>query len=152
MSDQDIDQAQCNAPQLAHLPASAQKLIALIGLMATLRLIDAHGGTAINLYNSQTSLDKMGKIIGREAATKLLKFFGSDPFTVPNCKRAIILFRNAGILAQFDHLTLGEGLSARASVVAISRRQQLHERQVWRILKTTGTETKEVDPRQMSLI
>jgi hypothetical protein len=55
-------------------------------------------------------------------------------------------------LAEFDQLTLREGLSARASVIKITRRQHLHERQVWRILKTTGIEVKEVDPRQMSLI
>lgn len=152
MSDQDIDQSQSDAPQLANLPASAQKLIALIGLMATLRLIDAHGGTAINLYNSETSLERMGAIVGRDAAERLLKFFGHDPFTVPNCKRAIILFRNAGILAEFDQLTLREGFSARASVLKITRSKHLHERQVWRILKTTGIETKEIDPRQMSLI
>lgn len=147
-----IDQSVPDAPQLANLPESAQKLIALIGLMATLRLIDAHGGTIVNLYHSETSLERMGKTVGRDAAATLLKFFGNDPFTVPNCRHSIRLFRNAGILAEFDQLTLREGLSARASVLRITRRLHLHERQVWRILKTTGTETKEIDPRQMSLI
>ncbi|MFZ6747445.1 hypothetical protein [Undibacterium sp. Ren11W] len=147
-----IDQSVPDVPPLANLPESAQKLIALIGLMPTLRLIDAHGGTIVNLYHSETSLERMSKTVGRDAAATLLKFFGNDPFTVPNCHRAIRLFRNAGILAEFDQLTLREGLSARASVLRITRRLHLHERQVWRILKTTGTETKEVDPRQMSLI
>lgn len=139
-------------PALAHLPMTAQKLIALVGLVNALRLIDAHGGTAINLYHSATSLEKMAAIVGREGAEKMLRFFGSDPFTVPNCKRAVILLRNAGILAEFDRLTQREGFSARASVNKITRRLHLHERQVWRILKTTGTETSAVDSRQMSLI
>jgi hypothetical protein len=152
MTGLNIDQSVPDAPLLANLPESAQKLIALTGLMATLRLIDAHGGTIVNLYNSETSLERMSKTVGREAAEKLLRFFGNAPFTVPNCHRAIRLFRNAGILAEFDQMTMREGLSARASVLRITRRIQLHERQVWRILKTTGTETKEVDPRQMSLI
>lgn len=145
---QDID------PALAHLPMTAQKIISLVGLMNALRLIDAHGGTAINLYHSTTSLEKMSAIVGREGAEKMLRFFGSDPFTVPTCKNAIIKLRNRQIIAEFDRLTIVDKLSARAAVARITRQftPPLHERTIWRVLKTTGTETKQVDTRQMSLI
>lgn len=141
-------------PALAHLPMTAQKLIALVGLVNALRLIDAHGGTAINLYHSATSLEKMAAIVGREGAEKMLRFFGSDPFTVPTCRRAMIILRNRQILNEFDQLTMRDKLSARAAVAKITRRftPHIHERTIWRILKTTGTETSAVDPRQMSLI
>lgn len=141
-------------PALAHLPMTAQKLISLVGLMGALRLIDAYGGTVINLYNSASSLEKMAALVGREGAEKMLRFFGSAPFTVPTCKRSIIILRNRDILTEFDRLTISDKLSARAAVTRITRQYTppIHERTIWRILKTTGTETKAVDSRQMSLI
>lgn len=139
---------------MEHLPTTAQKLISLVGVMNALKLIDQYGGTVINLYNSTTSLEKMAAIVGREGAEKMLSFFGTDPFTVPTCRRAMIIVRNRQILAEFDHLTMNEKLSARSAVAKITRRftPHIHERTIWRILKTTGNEVKETDPRQMSLI
>ncbi len=138
---------------LSHLPASAQKLIALIGLPATLCLVDKFGGCIINLYGSDNSLQKMAEVIGQDAAMVLLKFYGNAPFTVPLCHRALKAVRNADIHAEFDRLTLEEGLSARASVVKITRRftPYLHERTIWRILKQS-TAPKPVDPRQLNLL
>lgn len=138
---------------LSHLPLSAQKLIALIGLPATLRLVDAHGGCTINLYYSENSLERMSETVGREAAVKMLKFYGNAPFTIPLCHRALKAVRNSDIIAEFDRLTMKDAMSARQAVAAITRRftPYIHERTIWRILKTTG-EIKEVDPRQMSLI
>lgn len=141
-------------PSLQHLPMTAQKLIMLVGVVNALRLIDAHGGTAINLYHSNTSLEKMAAIVGRDGAEKMLRFFGSDPFTVPTCRRAMIIVRNRQILREFDRLTMQEKFSARGAVAAITRQftPHIHERTIWRILKTTGTEATTVDSRQMSLI
>jgi hypothetical protein len=138
---------------LSHLPSSAQKLIALIGLPSTLRLVDVHGGCTLNLYNSENSLERMAETVGREAAVVLFKFYGNAPFTVPLCHRALKIVRNAEILAEFDRLTMQEKLSARASVIRITRRfkPHIHERTIWRILKTTGI-PEPVNERQMSLI
>lgn len=139
---------------LSHLPTTAQKLVAVIGLPCALRLLDAYGGRTVNLYNSENSMDKMAGLIGREAAEKLFKFYGNTPFTVPTCQRAMKLVRNKEVLAEFDKLTAGpDGLSARKAVAQITRRftPYMHERTVWRILKTTG-EPPKVDSRQMTLI
>lgn len=138
---------------LSHLPLGAQKLIALIGLPLTLRLVDAHGGCTLNMYNSDNSMDRMAEVVGHDAAAKLLKFYGNAPFTVPLCHSALKAMRNATILAEFDRLTMKEKLSARQAVTSITRlfTPYMHERTIWRILKTTG-EVKPVDERQLSLI
>lgn len=138
---------------LSHLPLTAQKLIGVIGLPLALHLVEACGGRTINMYNSNSSLDKMAAIVGREAAEKLFKFYGNVPFTVPLCHRALKLVRNKQVLSEFDRLTGAEGLSARQAVICITRMftPSLHERTVWRILKTTGDPVP-VDPRQLTLI
>ncbi|MDQ2822440.1 MAG: hypothetical protein M3Y65_19030 [Pseudomonadota bacterium] len=137
-----------------HLPKSAQNLIALIGLPSTLRLVDTHGGITVNLYNSENSLERMAEIVGPENARALLKFYGSVPFTVPMCMHALKAVRNAEILAEFDRLTQQEKLSARASVTLITRRftPHIHERTIWRILKTLPDSPPPLDDRQGSLI
>jgi hypothetical protein len=137
-----------------HLPKSARDLIALIGLPSTLRLVDTHGGIMVNLYNTDTSMDRMAGVVGLDNARALLKFYGSTPFTVPVCMRALKAVRNAEILAEFDRLTQEEKLSARASVIKISRRftPHIHERTIWRILKTLPDVNPPADLRQMSLI
>lgn len=138
---------------MSHLPMSAQKLIALIGLPLTLRLVDTLGGNSVNLYHSENSLERMAAIVGRDAAEKLLKFYGNVPFTVPLCHGALRHVRNCEVLAEFDKLTMQDGMSARAAVSHITRRftPYIHERTIWRILKTTG-ELTPPDERQMSLI
>ncbi len=137
---------------LSYLPMTAQNLIALIGAPLTLRLIDALGGRTINLYNSDNSLDRMAELIGRDGAQKLLSFFGNTPFSVPVCKKARDILRHRAILAEYDRLTLTEGLSGRASIARIVQLfAPVTDRTIYNILKTTG-EMKVADPRQMSLI
>lgn len=137
-----------------HLPKSARDLIALIGLPSTLRLVDTHGGIMVNLYNTDTSMERMAAVVGLANARALLKFYGAAPFTVPVCMRALKAVRNAEILAEFDRLTTEEKLSARASVIKISMRftPHIHERTIWRILKTLPHEPPPADTRQLSLI
>jgi hypothetical protein len=139
---------------IEHLPKSAQNLIALIGLPATLRLVDTHGGSTVYLYNSSTSMERMMATVGLDNAMVLLKFYDNSPFTVPMCMLALKAVRNAEIIAEFDRLTLQEKLSGRASVALITRMftPHIHERTIWRILKTVPGAPPPANERQLSLI
>jgi len=138
---------------LGHLPGSVQKLIALIGLPLTLRMVDEFGGTTLYLYRSDACVEKLAAVVGAEAAQKIIRFFGNTPVTIATCKNSLVILRNRDILAAFDRLTVREGLSARRAVqkIALGYTPQLHERTIWRILKKTD-QVEPVDPRQMSLI
>lgn len=138
---------------LSHLPGSVQKLIALIGLPLTLRMVDVFGGTTLYLYRSDACVEKLSAVVGLDAAQKIIKFFGNTPVTIATCRNALVLIRNRDILATFDRLTLKEGKSARGAVqqIVLDYTPQLHERTIWRILKKTG-QIEPVDPRQMSLL
>lgn len=127
------------APYLSSLPDGAKDLVDLIGLPDMLRLVEVYGGCMVNLYSTDTSIDLMATTVGRENAEKLLRFYGVAPFTVPLCAGLRKAARNAEILAEFDRLTGKEGMSARVSIALISSRQipKMHERTVWRILKTS---------------
>ncbi|OON62303.1 hypothetical protein B0920_02155 [Massilia sp. KIM] len=137
---------------LSHLPGSVQKLIALIGLPLTLRMVEVFGGTTLYLYRSEACVQKLSSVVGAEAAQKIISFFGNTPVTIATCKNALVTLRNRDILARFDHLTMVEKLSARASVLQIVKdyTPPIHERTIWRVLKKTG-QAEPVDPRQQKL-
>lgn len=139
---------------LSHLPPSAQRLVGIIGLPATLVLVSQHAGKTLRLYQTGESIERLRLDIGIFAAGQLLDHFGSEPFLVPKCRDALNDVRNARIHAEYDRLTQAEGRSGRDSVHRLVELFGLGERQVWRVLKQASRPPKPraVDARQMSLL
>jgi hypothetical protein len=140
---------------LPHLPISAQRLVAVIGLPSTVVLVEQQGGRTFRLFATGGSIDRITATIGEDAAAKLFRAFGSDPFDVPKCEEALREVRDAEIHAQFDTLTNVDGRSARDSVRIINDAYHLSERHIWRILKKPSivrVKKSLGDPRQMSFL
>lgn len=142
-------------PDVSHLPDSAQRLVALIGLPATVVLVEKHGGKELTLYARGDSVKRLGEVIGQQAAERLHDYFGSEPFGVPRCTAALKALRNTKIHAAYDQMTGPAGLSGRTAIHAIVDQFGLTERQIWRILKMSSAprqaRQKPVDPRQVLL-
>ena len=64
-------------PDVSHLPESAQRLVALIGLQAAVLLIERHGGKELALYVRGDSVARLAASIGDEPTDALLRHFGS---------------------------------------------------------------------------
>jgi hypothetical protein len=143
-------------PDVSHLPQSAQLIVGLIGLPATVLLVEKHGGKELSLYQRGDSIKRLGDAIGHPAAEALHEYFGSEAFGVPRCTAALKNLRNGKIHAMFDHLTGVERRSGRVAIHRIVDEFGLTERQIWRILKTSSVprqaKQKPVDERQLSLI
>lgn len=139
-------------PDVSHLPESAQRLVALIGLQAAVLLIERHGGKEMTLYVRGDSVARLAASIGDVPTDALLRHFGSDPFNVPRCTAALKSVRNSRMQAEYDRLTSTERThSGREAIHYLVENYGLTERQVWRILKTIP-KMPVVDQRQMSLI
>lgn len=124
-------------PDVSHLPESAQRLVALIGLQAAVLLIERHGGKELTLYQRGDSVARLAASIGDEPTDALLRNFGSAPFNVPRCTAALKSVRNSRMLADYDRLTSTERThSGREAIHSLVENYGLTERQVWRILKT----------------
>jgi hypothetical protein len=68
------------------LPASAQRLVDLIGYDAAVTLIEMYGGTRI--YIPKTPNGRLIELVGEEAAAALSRAFGGDPdVRIPLCPR-----------------------------------------------------------------
>lgn len=94
---------------LDHLPASARALVELIGLQATLRLIEHYGGQVFQIPKGKrrrgnTFLADLAEKIGLPAAKQLSATFGGEYKAIPLCYRAVLAVRDAALQARYDAL------------------------------------------------
>ncbi|GAB2182653.1 Mor transcription activator family protein [Denitratisoma sp. agr-D3] len=123
----------------AHLPPQALELVDLIGLAATLVLVECYPGRVLDIptgdrRRGREFLAELADKIGTEAAEKLSQRYGASPLVVPKCAAALRACRDGKVQQRFDVLTAG-GLSARKAVAQLTGEFCLVERTIWRILK-----------------
>jgi hypothetical protein len=122
---------------LRDLPQSALDLIALIGLPATIQLVEAMPGIKFpvpkgedNNSGGAARFATLVEAVGDKAAHVLVAHFGGDDLYVPSCKKAIQLARDRQIVAEYlDGSTVTE----------LAIRYRLSYRRIEVILKTTDT-------------
>ena len=112
---------------LDDLPASARDLAGLIGLPATLRLVEKWGGTMRLYVPRNIGPDhELARVLGLEAARALSSRYDGDYLpSVPRCADALRAARDRALLRR-----RAEG----ASPAALALEFGLTERHVWRIL------------------
>lgn len=130
---------------LDHLPRTARDLVDLIGLPATLRLIEARGGQMITVpkrkrAQGEALFEQLLELVGPEAAEKICQRYGGEYLTIPSCKRAAHAVRDAELQARFDAL-LAEGLGARAVANQLAGEFGLDVSTVWRASKRAAADT-----------
>ncbi len=121
------------------LPESLHEIADLIGLPATLKLVERWGGL-IKLYIPLeiTPEHPLAVTLGWEAAQALVVTYGGDEIrNIPRCAAGIRTLRNVAIRTEHD---------AGVSAVRLALKHGLTERQIWTIL---GEETD--DDRQSAL-
>lgn len=108
------------------LPASLLDLVELIGLAATLNLVERFGGL-IQLYVPRDIEPghPIAQAIGITAARKLAKEYGTDCLrNIPRCAEGLRRIRNGEIRARHPN----------ESAAALALAYGLTERQIWTIL------------------
>ena len=137
------------------LPAAVQAIARLIGLPATLKLVEEYGGLTLRLpvgarEPGKRMLHDLARRIGPEAAQLLARHYAVTPLYVPNCKPVLLRARDAALLRDRQRLA-GEGLSERRIVQCLALRYRLTERHVWTIFKKPPPADPAHQPRQGSL-
>ena len=123
------------------LPRAATDLIALIGEMAALRLMQALCGQTVEfpkgeLGRGAAAYNELSEIIGEEATQMLCKHYGGDRLYIPFCNKHQLSKRNCAIVARYN---------VGASVDSLVREYRLSDRQIRNILKLTDTSAAQRD-------
>ena len=145
---------------LDHLPRTARDLVDLIGLPATLRLVEAYRGQTLAIpkgkrLRGEAQIQEISERIGVVATKALCRHHGGTYLSVPSCAAAMRATRDARLQARFDELTKANH-SARGAVTILVREFVLDGSTVWRVLKRPSGDaalaTKASDENQMSLL
>jgi len=105
-----------------------RQLVDLIGLPATMAIVEAHGGTLLNIPRQADQNATLVALVGAEKAAILGRALGPDRLLIPKAAPALLAVRNRQILAQ---------LRTR-SVRQVARDFKLGERQVWNIKRQSS--------------
>ena len=82
---------------LADLPPFARELVALIGFGATIRLVEMRPGIPLYIPSTLRQDDPLALELSFGAATLLVKSYGGETITPPNCKGAMVKIRHRQI-------------------------------------------------------
>lgn len=116
------------ASELPKLPGQLTRLVRAIGLPATLRLLEARGGTVIKLPKRNAGV--LLTWLEPAEIRKLVEEFGSRELELPRADKIVAHFRNVTIHTQ-HHV---EGIS----LAKLALQYQLTLSQVKKILKRMG--------------
>lgn len=120
------------------LPEAIQTLIRLIGLSASVRLVEQLGGTTFPVALRKSRLgeiryEALSEVVGSDAADAITKHYGGDSLYIPRCVTALRELMHREIRAEFDAMTREH--SAIHAVTQLAVRYRMSDRHVWRILK-----------------
>lgn len=116
--------------RIGELPASAQELVAVIGLDATIGLVKEEGGNELRLPErtdgSSNTWLRLVELIGHEASVQLVRRWPDSRVYVPMCSAALRAERNRDIVRRYSD---GESFDA------IRRRYKITRVHLYRLLK-----------------
>ncbi len=119
-----------------HLPRVLRDIVKLIGLPATMKIVQHYGGVRLWVPKTMTEEHELARLLGFAPAEKLARAYGGDEhFDVPLALKALRAVRDGRIRAE----------ARRCSTRTLARRYKLTERRIWHILAAV------VDERQGGL-
>lgn len=121
------------------LPQTVAEISEIVGIDATLRLVEAWGGVRLYVPQQMPEDHLLVSTLGRDEAELLAEHYGGETILIPRCLAALRAVRNTHICNERD-----KG----ASIALLALRHHLTERQVYAILAAANTS---VDDRQQSL-
>ena len=135
-------------------PPLAKTLVRLIGMDATLTLVEKMGGRKFPIpvrknRHGEARFEELAEVIGTDAATNLCKAFGGEDIEIPICWKAKreLMFRC--LRREFDHITREH--SSHYAVAKLAVKFGTTDRQVRRILGTVDNTCDTAD-NQLSLL
>lgn len=111
------------------LPPSLQEVAEVIGIVATLKLVEWRGGVRVWVPGEVKAFDPLANAIGVVAAEKLCARFGLEFLWIPKCTKAVRAARDSEIRRRYKtttaaQLALEYGLTDRQIWAIVARREQ----------------------------
>lgn len=115
-------------------------IIDLIGLDATIRLVEHLGGTSFDMPRGSRDsrrLRILQEILGADQISALLEIYGGAQLYIPRCDAALRALRNARFRAEVQG-AVAAGNSQKMAVQLLAPKYGFSERRAYDILKETA--------------
>jgi Mor family transcriptional regulator len=137
--------AEPNEPQIRvdDLPVLLRDFVHLIGITATMRLVEEYGGTRIYIPKRDITEDhELAHIIGLAHLRTLARVYGGEKhFELPKASHALAAIRRREIIASYGPKSLRQ----------LAREYRLTERRVSQIIAEANAERHAASARQVAL-
>ncbi|MGL4856099.1 Mor transcription activator family protein [Plesiomonas sp.] len=133
-----------SATMQALLPESVQTLVAVIGYPATIRLIEALGGTTLHARTSERRSRTggpyalLGDILTDSEVNSLMHHVGGAAFYIPRCDSVLRKVRNARFVADIAKAK-ATGSSCRKAMATLCPKYGFSDRYGWQLLRQYAT-------------
>ena len=118
------------------LPQVLQDFVRLIGLAATMILVEHFGGRRLYIPANPHPDHHLAKLIGLDNLVKLSRVYGlEDHFDIPKAERALRAVRDQKIRSEYGP----------KSTSTLAREHNLTERQIWNIVGRQATSSADQD-------
>lgn len=107
-----------------HLPDSLADVVEIIGIEATLSLVEKLGGTRVYIPDGMSPSHHLVRLVGHKAAYALANAMPGETVDLPRCVNAVRAARDAQIRAERDSSTVRN----------LALKYGLTERQIYSIL------------------
>ncbi|WP_049856853.1 Mor transcription activator family protein [Trabulsiella odontotermitis] len=120
------------------LPESAIAIVDVIGLEATMQLVEVLGGVPMPvnkgvLARGDTRLDMLRQAVGEENTRKLMSAFGGEEIYIPNCYHALRECFWRQFLSEFDALR-DEGVSVLMALTRLCPQHKVSYKQAMKVI------------------
>ena len=112
------------------LPDGLKELRDLVGITATLKLVDHYGGIHVTVPSRYFEASPLVGIVGHRATSELVQRYGGNTLYIAKADKVLRALRNIEIATRFD-----AGIPA----WQLAREYGLSERQIWSILTRPET-------------
>lgn len=126
---------------LQDLPEVLREIADLVGVPATLKLVESYGGTHLIVPSRYNPDHPLTRVVGHAASVQICQRYSGTSLYVARIKSAIKTLRDIEIASRYD---------GGVSVPQLAREYELSDRQIWNVLKNPNTLRAE-KPRQTSL-
>lgn len=127
------------------LPDSIREMAEVIGLPATMRVVDALGGLSVDFPSDPQAMlpltvEQQRQVLGDKVLCQLSTYFAGEKLYIPRCETALRAVRNQQFIDNVAEI-IEDGYSMTSAIMQLCPKYKISDRTAWKILSKKNTQS-----------